>query len=118
MTYRGDGIVLATATGSTAYSFSAGGPMIDPEIDALVVTPVAAHNLFQKTLVLQPSSRLEVVPVAERSAVVAVDGRDCTVLDEGDRVTVTAGTRRARFVIPWDRPLHRVIGEKWRLDDA
>lgn len=118
MTYRGDGVVVATATGSTAYSFSAGGPMIDPDIDALVLTPVAAHNLFQKTVVLQPTVRLTIELKAERLATLAVDGRNRHTLEPGQDVRVQAGDRRAKFVVPWPRPLHRVIQEKWRLDDA
>ncbi len=118
MTYRGDGLVVATATGSTAYSFSAGGPMIDPEIDALVLTPVAAHNLFQKTVVLQPTVEIAIELAAERLATVAVDGRRACILEPGDDVRITAGRQRAKFVVPWPRPLHRVIQEKWRLDDA
>jgi NAD+ kinase len=97
--YSADAVIVATPTGSTAYSFSAGGPVLSPHLDALVFTPVAAHMMFNRSLVLAPDEPVS-VRVLERSGqvTVSVDGQLRGVLDPGDWIRVYAGPKRARLV--------------------
>jgi NAD+ kinase len=86
-----DGVVMATPTGSTAYAFSAGGPMVWPEVEALLLVPIAAHALFARPFVASPTSVLavEVCAAARREAVLWCDGRRRIPLPPGTRVEVT-----------------------------
>ncbi len=98
LTHRADGMVVATSTGSTAYAFSAGGPLVDPQIDALLFTPVAPHSLFNRTLVLPPDVTIRVIVADDRSVRVSVDGREIGTLDEGAEVVIDRGARPLRYV--------------------
>jgi NAD+ kinase len=86
-----DGVVMATPTGSTAYGFSAGGPVIWPEVEALLFVPISAHALFARPLVVSPRSQLavEVLPDTEGSGVLWCDGRRMVELPLGARIEVT-----------------------------
>jgi NAD+ kinase len=88
-----DGIVFATPTGSTAYAFSAGGPVVWPEVEALLLVPISAHALFARPLVASPDSTLaaEVLAVSGASAVLWCDGRRTLDLPPGARVEVRRG---------------------------
>ena len=83
-----DGVVLATPTGSTAYAFSAGGPVIWPEVEALLIVPVAAHALFARPLVVAPTSVSAVEVLPPRDGVLWCDGRRSMALPPGSRVEV------------------------------
>ena len=115
-TYRCDGLVIATPTGSTAYASSAGGPMVDPELAGIVVTPVAPHNVFAPTLVVPAASRLTATPAGDRDARVNVDGREVAVLAPGEPVEISEGRTAIRFVVPWPRHFDQVVREKFGLD--
>ncbi len=97
-TYRADGLIIATPTGSTAYSFSAGGPLVDPAVDALVITPVASHSLFDRALVIPGRSEIVVTVNRDRSVKVNVDKTDLGELGNGESVTIRRGAVPARFV--------------------
>jgi NAD+ kinase len=98
LTHRADGVVVATSTGSSAYAFSAGGPLVDPAIEALLVVPVAPHSLFNRTLVLPPDVSIRVTVVADRPVRVSVDGGEIGEVDEGGSVAITRGPKPIRFV--------------------
>jgi len=89
-TYHADGLIVATPTGSTAYSLSAGGPLLAPDLAAIVLTPICPHSLTQRPLVLPEGVEVEVVPHAGgESASLTVDGQaGLAELEEGDRITV------------------------------
>lgn len=91
-----DGLICATPTGSTAYALSAGGPIIWPEVEALVVLPIAAHALFSKPLVISPNSRV-VVDLESASAVLSADGLRKFPLVAGDRITILRDEERVRL---------------------
>lgn len=93
-----DGLVLASPTGSSAYSLSAGGPILEPRLDCLVLTPVVAHPLAVRALVLPASARVEVTLRSEEDAVCSLDGQRHFRLPDGSRITVTAHARPARFL--------------------
>jgi NAD+ kinase len=86
--FGADGVVMATPTGSTAYSFSAGGPVVWPEVEALLLVPISAHALFARPLVVGPSSRLavEVLADTEGTGVLWCDGRRRYELTPGARI--------------------------------
>jgi NAD+ kinase len=116
VTYRADGLIVATPTGSTAYSFSARGPLIDPLLNAMTLTPVAAHSLFDRTLVLPPSSRLSIVVLRDRPVKVTVDKIDMGHLTAGLTVDIEQGERPVRFVRFGQRSFTRLVRDKFGLD--
>lgn len=97
-TYHADGLILATPTGSTAYAWSAGGPLISPDHAALLLAPVAPHMLFDRALVLPPSSCVRLEVSSDRPAALSVDGRNIGTLEAGDAITCTAAQEPARLV--------------------
>ena len=87
-----DAIICATPTGSTAYAFSAGGPILSPLVDAILLTPVAPHSLFNRTIVIDPGELLAVRPVGgEGPCVVSCDGRESIPVPPGGSVRVSRG---------------------------
>lgn len=118
ISYRSDAVVVATPTGSTAYTFSAGGPLVDPELEALVITAVAPHNLFSRPIVLRPDQQLRLTVEDDRPARVNVDGRTLGVLTPGEHVEIARGDRSARFVELWPRNFAVSVREKFQLHDA
>jgi NAD+ kinase len=116
-TYAADGLIVATPTGSTAYSFSARGPIVAPTHRALVLTPVSPHMLFDRSLVLDPAARLRLVVQGHRAATLSVDGRNLGELDEGDHITCTAAERSARLVTFGPRAFLSILKAKFGLED-
>src|SRR5262249_2290864 len=106
-----DGVVCATPTGSTAYAFSAGGPVVWPEVEALLVVPISAHALFARPLVVSPHSvvALELVP-ATPGGVLWCDGRRQIEVPPGGRVEVRRGGRPGRLARGRPTPLSRPGG--------
>ncbi len=93
-----DGVVAATPTGSTAYAFSAGGPVVWPEVEALVVVPISAHALFARPLVVSPKSRIAVEVLQQESGgVMWCDGRRLVELPPGSRVEISRHPSPVRF---------------------
>ena len=94
-----DGVVCATPTGSTAYNFSAGGPVVWPGVDALLMVPISAHALFARPLVVAPDSVLavEVLAQTEGAGVLWCDGRRTVELPPGARIEVRRGSRPVRL---------------------
>lgn len=83
-----DGVICATPTGSTAYAFSAGGPVVWPDVDAFLLLPLAAHALFSRPMVVSPESEI-VIEVVSQAAQISADGLRQMPLDIGDRVLLT-----------------------------
>ncbi|HTJ32929.1 MAG TPA: NAD(+)/NADH kinase [Dactylosporangium sp.] len=97
--YSADALIVATSTGSTAYSFSAGGPIVSPTVEGILVVPAAAHSAFNRALVLSPNEDLdlELLPTSGR-LVVEVDGEVLGELNPGDTLTVSAAPSAAKVV--------------------
>ena len=95
---RADGIILATATGSTGYSLAVGGPILDPLSDNLVLKPIAAHVGMSASLVLAPTARVGLHLEGAQEAVLSVDGYFDLPLEPGDRVEVEQSSLKARFL--------------------
>ncbi|CAN5272947.1 NAD(+)/NADH kinase [soil metagenome] len=117
-TYRADGIIVATPLGSTAYSLSAGGPVLDPGLEALVMTPVAPHSLLSRSLVLRPDTTVTFTVEGDRPVRVNLDGREATMLTGGESLTVHRGDRPVRFVSVGGRPFPQGVRRQFGLDHA
>ena len=114
--YGCDGVVCATPTGSTAYAFSAGGPVVWPEVEALLLVPISAHALFSRPLVTAPTSTFSVtVDPYTTFAVLCCDGRRVFDLPPGARVTVRRGTLPVRVVRLRPRPFTDRLVAKFAL---
>ena len=115
--YGCDGLVLATPTGSTAYAFSAGGPVVAPDVDALLLVPISAHALFARPVVVGPRSTIE-VDVLEGPAgggVLFCDGRRVTELGQGVRVEVRKGDKPVRLARIHPVPFTERLVQKFDL---
>ncbi len=118
--YSGDGIVISTATGSTAYSLSAGGPIMHPSMDALLATPICPHTLAVRPLVVPGDSRLtvEVISESEEETVVTVDGQVGSRMECGERVEVKAAEPPLRLVRFAGDDFFNVLRRKLRWGDV
>jgi NAD+ kinase len=94
--WSADGLLCSTPTGSTAYAFSAGGPVVWPEVDAMLVVPISAHALFARPLVVAPSSTVD-VNVIKGPAVISADGRRTTEVSAGSTVTIVRHAQPTKF---------------------
>jgi NAD+ kinase len=115
--YAADGLIVATPTGSTAYAFSARGPIVEPTHRCLLMTPVSPHMLFDRSLVFAPDARVRIEVVGDRPATLSVDGHNLGTLRRGDAVTCTAATGSARFVTFGPRNFLRILKTKFGLSD-
>jgi NAD+ kinase len=104
-TFSADGVIVATPTGSTAYSFSAGGPIVSPRVGALVLTPVAPHMVFDRSIVLDASRSVALEVVGDEVAVLSADGRAALEIPVGARVRVRAADEPVRFVLRPGSPM-------------
>jgi len=116
-TYEADGLIVATPTGSTAYSLSARGPIVSPQHRAILLTPVSPHTLFDRSLVLSPDERVEIEVAGHRRAEVAIDGQPVGVLEPGSVVGCEPSAATARFVRFGEARHHQVLREKFGLRD-
>jgi NAD+ kinase len=117
-TYRADGVIVATANGSTAYSLSAGGPILAPDLDAMVLTPVAPHSLLSRAIVLDPDSVVEITAIGNRPATLNVDGREKAEIEPNVSVIVTRGSSTVKFVSLGRHPFPEAVREQFGLDHA
>jgi len=115
-TLSADGVIVATPTGSTAYSFSAGGPIVTPAIPCLLVTPVAPHMVFDRTLVIGADDTVTVEVVGDEPGLLSADGRKSLEIPIGSRVRIGAAPNPARLVRRQDAPpFHALVREKFGL---
>ena len=112
----GDGVIVATPTGSTAYSLSAGGPIVEPEAKNIIITPICSHEVGSRSIVASDSRvvTVEIVQSARRNAYVSVDGGRAFRLNMGDVVTVKKSHLETRLVRLKDRSFYDVVNGKFR----
>jgi NAD+ kinase len=115
--YVADGLIIATPTGSTAYAFSAGGPIVSPRQHALVLTPVAPHTPFDRSVVLNPDEPVVVEVLDHRGASLSLDGFDLGRLQAGEAVSGKVAPVPARFVTFGERNFYGVLKAKFGLAD-
>jgi NAD+ kinase len=114
-TYHADGVILATPTGSTAYAWSAGGPIVAPRHEAMLLVPVAPHMLFDRSLVLPADSCIRLEVADDRPADLSVDGRSLGLLRPGDAVVCTRAPSPARLVTFEARSFLGILKAKFGL---
>ena len=111
--YRADGLVVATPTGSTAYSLAAGGPIIDPDLDAFVITPICPHMLTNRPLVIPDTARIDLdFTAAEEPVFITLDGQIGFQLKPKDHVTITKSKNRVSLVRPPSKTYFQVLRSK------
>ncbi|MBK5289643.1 MAG: NAD(+)/NADH kinase [Acidimicrobiia bacterium] len=114
--YAADGVIVATPTGSTAYSFSAGGPIVSPRLACFLMTPVSPHMLFDRTLVLDDDEQLE-LEVMDRPALLTIDGRELGEIEAGTVVRCTCAPEPVRMITLVPRDFHQILKAKFGLAD-
>ncbi len=112
-----DGVLVSTATGSTAYAFSAGGPVVWPNVDAFVVVPISAHALFSRPFVIDNDSSvaIEVLQRSQGGGIMSCDGRRTFELSLGARVEITRGSQSVEMVTLSDEPFANRLVRKFNL---
>ncbi len=112
--FRADGVIFATPTGSTAYSMSAGGPIVDPLLDAILMTPICSHQLTTRPLLFSASKVLKVASnhSEEQRLFLSLDGGVPIPLEENEHVTIRKAPRAARFINFGEREFFEVFSEK------
>ena len=116
MSFGGDGVIVCTPTGSTGYSISAGGPIVEPTAENIIVTPLCAHDMRAKTVVTSPQRTItvEVGRIGRKSAFLSVDGGRALRLGSGDKVTVTKSEYYTQLVHLSDRSFFEIVKNKFR----
>jgi NAD+ kinase len=117
LTFASDSLILATPTGSTAYNLSARGPIVSPRARVHVLTPVAPHMLFDRSLVLDAEETVTITAAGGQPVDVVVDGFHCATLSPGQSVECREGVHDARLVTFGDRDFHRILKSKFNLAD-
>lgn len=115
--FRGDGLIVATPTGSTAYSLSAGGPIINPrQIKAILITPICAHNLHLRPMVISDQEKLRIkVDSDGRSLKGCADGRKKNEIIPGDEIYISGADKELSIIKLPDRTFYTIIKEKMHL---
>jgi NAD+ kinase len=112
-TYKADGLIVSTPTGSTAYSLSAGGPVVYPIVDAFVITPICPHTLTNRPIVIPDSVTIEIgFESGENSAFLTLDGQVGIELSQGDRVVLRKAPNRLRLVRPSKKTYYQILRSK------
>ena len=96
--FSGDGLIVSTPTGSTAYSFSAGGPVVQPDLELLVLTPICPHTLATRPIVVPGSATVEVAVSRGSEGILAMDGKSVYYIGSEEKITLHRSTRKARFI--------------------
>ena len=116
---KADGLIVATPTGSTAYNLAAGGPIVQPVVDAIVLTPIAPHMLTNRPIVIPAASLVRVRPMmTERDDIyVTFDGQAGYQLEAGDEVQIRCAERRVRLLRPSSRSYFEVLRQKLKWNE-
>ena len=111
--FRADGLIVATPTGSTAYNLSAGGPIVFPTMDAMIVTPICSHTLTNRPIVLPPGVKIEIMLRSDQDDVqVTIDGQVGLKLEMDDRIAIQKSTVAVKLVAPADKDYFDILRGK------
>lgn len=113
--YRADGLIVSTPTGSTAYSLSAGGPVIEPEMRCMVLTPICAHSLFSRSVIFGPDEKLSISAFTrdgEGNAYLTVDGETSVLLRERDVIDILPAAHSVRLIKLKNKGFYEILNEK------
>ena len=112
-TFKGDGLIVATPTGSTAYSFSAGGPFIYPNLDLITLTPICPHTKSMPTMVLSGESKIEIIPEnGEEEIYLTVDGQKATKVEQRTKIKVERAEKSVQVLLFKDYDYFKVLRTK------
>ena len=116
MNFGGDGVIVSTPTGSTAYSMSAGGPIVEPTAQNIIITPICAHDMRTKTVVTsaQRVISIEIGRIGRKSAFLSVDGGRVLRLNTGDRLTITRSNYTTKLVHLSERSFFEILKNKFK----
>ena len=116
MDMAGDGVIVATPTGSTAYSLSAGGPIMEPETRSVLVTPICAHDMASRSMVVSDKRTVQITLTknARRNAFLSVDGGRSIKLNMGDVATVKRSSMETKLIRLKDRSFYEIVNQKFR----
>lgn len=109
-----DGLIIATPTGSTAYSLSAGGPVVSPDVEAMLITPLAAHALSSRPMVVSYKEKIDIILTKGSTCRVTFDGKDIMMINPGESVGITTSPTKAKFIRFGGRSFPKVVREKLR----
>jgi len=119
-THSGDGLIVASPTGSTAYALSCGGPIVEPQLDAMVVVPICPHTLTDRPIVIAANQKIEIrlLEREDAGAGVAIDGHSIGPITPHDTLTITAATQRIRLIHPPGYDFYGILRSKllWGRD--
>lgn len=113
--YRADGLIFSTPTGSTAYSLSAGGPIVDPEIQSIVLTPICPHSLFNRSILFSTDKCLEVtlnLPDRGDKVFIMLDGKEICHDCEVERVLIEKSEKTSRFIMLEGKSFYQTLNKK------
>lgn len=114
VSYPADGLIISTPTGSTAYSLSAGGPIVSPDVQAIILTPLAAHSLSARPMVVSEKENIEILLASGKECQMTFDGRENLVLRSGEVVQIKVSSLKALLIRLGSRSFPKVVREKLR----
>ena len=110
--FMADGVIVSTPTGSTAYSLSAGGPVVYPTLEAILITPICPHTLTNRPLVIPANSRVRLVVESGKNLMLTVDGQKGIPLKQGDEIRCTYSEYKIELIVPRHKSFFDVLREK------
>ncbi len=112
-TYPADGLIISSPTGSTAYSLSAGGPIVAPDVEVIIVTPICPHTLHARPVVISPKNKVRVKIVSRSSEVMlTIDGQDGFPLEEADEIVLEQSFYKTKLIRLGNKSFYEVLREK------
>ncbi len=117
--YRADGLIVATPTGSTAYSLSAGGPIVHPNVESLIITPICPHTLSDRPIVVDDKCRVELsVAGPAESVYLTLDGQKGIPMQSGDKVRIVRAEERLKLIQPKRKSYYEILRSKLKWGEA
>ncbi|BAI80414.1 NAD(+) kinase [Deferribacter desulfuricans SSM1] len=117
-TYRADGLIIATPTGSTAYSLAAGGPIVIPTMNSILITPICPHSLTHRPVVVPDNSEIKIIIKSEDEKIfITFDGQIGKKLEKNDEIIIKKSKNYARLIIPKNRNYYSLLREKLHWGD-
>ena len=113
--YRGDGMILSTPVGSTAYSLSAGGPVVAHDVDSIVATPVCAHSFFNRSIIFKATEEIKLENVGPTDLNISIDGRYFTNLSKGEKCIVTMADKKLKMLTFSENNMFSTLFKKMRV---
>jgi NAD+ kinase len=117
--YRADGLIVASPTGSTAYSLSAGGPIVQPGVESILITPICPHTLSDRPVVVQDTSLIELyLSQSSDSVFLTLDGQTGVPMQIGDHVRITRAAERLKLIQPPNKTYFEILRNKLKWGEA